>query len=135
MYSTNYYNSFIVVAEDCPVEKAEVPALKENNKTVARLQFEMIFDNPYTHTQDDVLFAVHAIRKNISLNDTAARTEFFSKGQACLRASSLCKRYGWGVHFDADGKIALYAVDSPEYKKYMNDPKLKVYNAMRSKRK
>ena len=135
MHSTNYYNSFIVVAEDCPVDKAEIPALKGDNKTSARLQFEMIADNPYTYTSDDVIFSLYAMRNNIGLGDTQAREIFFSKGQACLRASPLCKRYGWGVHFNGEGKIALYGVDSPEYLTFARDPNLKCYNAMRSKRK
>jgi hypothetical protein len=32
-----------------------------------------------------------------------------------MRSSDLGKRYGWGVHADENGRIALYAVDSTEY--------------------
>jgi hypothetical protein len=45
-----------------------------------------------------------------------------SKGHPHLRVSALPKRYGWGIHNNAEGKIALIAVESPEYKQLMNDP-------------
>ena len=60
--------------------------------------------------------------------------EFFSRGQACLRASSLGKRFGWGVHADAEGRVALYAVDSKRYQALAADPKLAQTRAMRTKR-
>jgi hypothetical protein len=45
------------------------------------------------------------------------KEKFFSVGQACLRSSPLPKRYGWGVHSNSEGKIAIYAMESNEYKK------------------
>jgi hypothetical protein len=47
MHTTNYINTFIQIAEDCPVTTAEVPPLKGDEKTIANLHFEMIIDNPY----------------------------------------------------------------------------------------
>jgi hypothetical protein len=136
MHTTNYYNTFIQIAEDCPVTKGEVPPLKGDDKTIAYLQFEMITDNPYKYTSDDVIFYGYAVKNNIK-GKTAqadARDLFFSKGQACLRASPLTKRYGWGVHHNAEGKISIYAVDSAEYKKLAKDQTLKQLKGMKSKR-
>ncbi|MEK4064092.1 DUF6157 family protein [Paenibacillus sp. FSL H3-0321] len=47
-----------------------------------------------------------------------------------------CQRYGWGVHFNAEGKISLYAKESPEYDHFTSheDAGVKLLNAMRSKR-
>jgi hypothetical protein len=136
IHTTNYTNTFIEVAEDCPVKMAEIPPVK-TEKTVANLQFEMIIDNPYQFTSDDVIFHVHALRNGITgkqiLKDE--REKFFSKGQPCLRSSPLTKRYGWGVHFNAEGKVAIYPAESPEYKKLRKDPSLVHVKAMRSKRK
>ena len=99
------------------------------------MQFDMVKKNPYKYTSDDVLFIVHALRKEIPENEwTEAREVFFSKGQACLRASPLTKRYGWGVHSDKDGKVALYACGSPEYRQFAEDKTLKVVKAMKSSR-
>ncbi|OSZ79684.1 hypothetical protein CAP35_15260 [Chitinophagaceae bacterium IBVUCB1] len=135
MHTTNYFNSFIAIAEDCPVTTAEVPPVKGDNKTVANLQFEMIADNPYKYTSDDVIFKVHALRNGIgAAAQKAERKKLFSKGQPCLRSSPLTKRYGWGVHSDAEGRVAIYAVDSKEYKKLSADKKLAHTKAMRSKK-
>jgi Family of unknown function (DUF6157) len=136
MHTTNYYNTFIQIAEDCPVAKAEIPPLKGDDKTIANLQFEMIVNNPYQYTSDDVIFQGYAVKNKIS-GKTAlgeARETFFSKGQACLRASPLTKRYGWGVHHNAEGKVAIYAADSAEYKKLAKDKSLKQVKGMRSNR-
>jgi len=135
MKTTNYFNTFIEVAEDCPVKKAEMPPEKEE-KTVANLQFEMIYDHPYKYTSDDVIFHVYATKNKITGKQqlAAERERFFSKGQACLRSSPLTKRYGWGVHSNEEGKVAIYAVESAEYKKLSKHKTLKQVKAMRSKR-
>jgi hypothetical protein len=62
------------------------------------------------------------------------RERFFSKGQACLRSSPLSKRYGWGTHHDAEGRVALYPVGSAEYERLRTDESLEHLTAMRSKR-
>ena len=121
IHTTNYFNTFIEVAEDCPVTVAEVPPAKEE-KTIAGLQFEMMHDYPYTHTSDDILFAVYAERQGIPKKDhKAEREKFFSKGQPCMRSSALPKRYGWGVHSNEEGKLALIAVEGAKYKKLASD--------------
>lgn len=135
MHTTNYFDTFIAVADDCKVDKAEIPAVKGDNKTVANLQFDMLIDNPYKYTSDDVIFKVHALRNGIGTSEQkAAREVFFSKGQPCMRCSPLTKRYGWGVHADGKGRIAIYAIDSGEYKKLAADKKLAHTKGMRSKK-
>jgi hypothetical protein len=135
VHSTNYYNTLIEVAPDCPARAAEEPPRKAGAETVANLQFDLITRQPYKHTSDDVLFHVSRTRNNIKPSAVKrSRTEFFSKGQACLRSSPLAKRYGWGIHSDSNGKVALYAVESPEYKRLAKDSGTKHLRAMRSKR-
>lgn len=133
IHTTNYTNTFIEVAEDCPAAAGELPPMKSEAPTIASLQFEMIYNHPYNYTSDDVLFHVFAIRNNLKKSEyKEAREEFFSKGQACLRSSPLTKRYGWGVHNNADGKIAIYGRETAEYRKLSKDKTLKVVKAMRS---
>lgn len=135
MKTTNYYNTFIETAEDCPVQAAEVPLEKEGKKTIANIQFEMIIEHPYRYTSDDVIFNAYALKNNISKKDAdKERAAFFSKGQACLRTSPLAKRYGWGIHFNEEGKIAIYPAGSEEYNKFTADKSLKHLKAVRSKR-
>jgi hypothetical protein len=134
--TTNYRNTFIQVADDCPVKKAEIPPEK-SEKTAANIQFEMLIDNPYKFTSDDVIFEVYANKNKISGKHQliSARDEFFSKGQACMRSSPLTKRYGWGVHSDDKGRIAIYPLESSDYKTFSKDPAVVQVKAMRSKRK
>ena len=54
MKTTNYFNTFIEVAEDCPVKSAEVPLQKGDNPSIANIQFDMITANPYLYNSDDV---------------------------------------------------------------------------------
>lgn len=127
-HSTNYYDTFIEIAEDCPVAAAQTPPPKEP-KTAAQIEYDMITGNPYQFTSDDVLYASNGQRRGIT------REDFFSKGQPCFRSSALTKRYGWGVHSDKEGKVALYAAGSPEYERFSSDPSVKQVRAMRSSKK
>jgi hypothetical protein len=134
MNSTNYFNTFIEIADDCPVTIAEIPPQKAE-KTAMNLAFDMIKNHPYQFTCDEVLFQVFAVKNKISETDwNTEKQKFFSKGQACFRSSPLAKRYGWGIHCNAEGKIALYAVESAEYKNLSQDDNLKIIKAIRSKR-
>ncbi len=136
MHTTNYYNTFIEVAEDCPEDGGVVPPESKAKQSVANLQFEMLMNNPYKYTSDDVLFSVFAQRKDILPSEIEKqRSMYFSKGQPCFRASPLTKRYGWGIHSDSEGKIAMYSVDSEPYQSFVNDQNIKKVKAMRSKRK
>ena len=134
MSTTNYFNTLIEVAEDCPATHGEIPPVK-GNKSVANLQYEMLHGHPYEYTSDDVLFAVFAERKGISEEEFSEQREiFFAKGQPCFRASPLTKRYGWGVHSNDEGKIALFAMDSETYEDMVANSAIAKKKAMRSSR-
>lgn len=134
-HTTNYTDAFILIADDSPVAWGEVPPVKGNKRTAANIQFEMIRKHPYRYTSDDVIFEVYAQKNDLTkAGYKAARTAFFSKGQACLRASPLTKRYGWGVHSNAEGKIALYGAETREYAQFSKNKSLKIVKAMRSSR-
>lgn len=133
-HSTNYFNTFIEIAEDSKVTEG-TPVAKNDKPTVASMQYELISKHPYKYTSDDVLFQVFATKNNIPKQDLKqARENFFSKGQPCFRASPLTKSYGWGVHSNADGKIALYGSESKEYQEFQKDETIKKLKAMKSKR-
>jgi hypothetical protein len=133
VHSTNYRNTFIEVAADCPATSGAPPPEKGSAASIATIQFDLIKNNPYKFTSDEVLFQVYTLRNEVTESEyEAARARFFSKGQPCLRASPLTKRYGWGVHLDTDGKVALYGCETEEYKAFLQDRSLKVVRAMRS---
>ena len=134
MHSTNYTNAFIEVADDCKTSIGTTPPEKEE-KTIAMMQYDMIKAYPYKYTSDEVIFNVYAERNKIKKSDFEnKKMEFFAKGQACLRSSPLAKTYGWGIHFNSESKIALFAMDSKEYEKLRNDKNLKHMKAMKSSR-
>ena len=134
MHSTNYTNTFITVADDCPTDVGSVPPEKQD-PTIARMQYEMIRNHPYRYTSDEVVFAIYAAKNRIEAADIESqRAAFFSKGQPCLRSSPLGKRYGWGIHSNDASKIALYAHESEEYTQLSNDTTLKQLKAMKSAR-
>lgn len=132
MHSTNYFDTFIEVAEDTKATIGTKPPTKDK-KTVAEMQYELIAKNPYKYTSDDILFQVFADRNNLTQADyKQAREEFFSKGQPCFRASPLTKNYGFGIHSNSTGKVALYGMETEEYQKFLADTKIKKVKAMKS---
>ena len=133
MHSTNYFDTLIQVADDCPVHQSETPKDNASSKTMARLQYELLSQNPYQYSSDDVLFEIFALRNDISKSEyPEAREAFFSKGQPCFRASALCKRYGFGVHANADGQLALCPMESAEYNALNSNDNVKKVKAMRT---
>ena len=132
MGSTNQQDRFIAVAPDCPASQAEIPAKPES---VAGLQYAMLHDQPYRLTSDDLLFAVHARRHGIvdATASMAAREAFFARSQACLRTSPLPKQYGWGIHYDAEGRVAIYGVETGAYRDLLGRTDLKQVFAMRNR--
>jgi hypothetical protein len=134
-HTTNYYDSFIRVAEDYRHHEARIPVEKNGNKSVALLQFEMLISRPYHFTSDDVVFQTYAINAGIPEGQwNSERESFFSKGQPCMRCSPLTKSYGWGVHSNSEGKIAIYPIGSDEYVKMFENQEIKQIRAMKTSR-
>ena len=133
-HSTNYIDTFIEVAEDTKVNRGSKPPAKDK-KTVAEMQYELIAKNPYKFTSDDIIFQVFANRNDLTNTEhKQARELFFSKGQPCFRTSPLTKTYGFGIHNDSNGKVALYGMETKEYQKFLADTKTKKIKAMKSSR-
>ena len=130
----HYFDTLIAVAEDCPVTRGTAPTGRGGQPTVATLQYAMLADRPYVHTQEDVLFDVWWARqvRPPAAERARLRAEFFARPQACLRASPLPKQFGWGLLFDARGKLALCAMESAEYRRLVAGDRVKVVRAMRA---
>src|SRR6476620_11728683 len=109
-------NSFVLVAPDCKVTAAVAPVPKGGKDTVPVIQHELLTTRPYTLTLQDLIFETHVRRLGLSPAETKARKaeiwkELFAKSHACMRASALPKQYGWGVHYDAKGRLALVPME------------------------
>jgi hypothetical protein len=116
-------DTFVLVAPDCPVTTAVVPVARGANPTVAVIQYELLTARPYSLTLEGLIFATHVRRAGLPETDAGLRAaeiraELFAKSHPCMRASPLPKKYGWGVHHDAAGRIALYAVESEAYRRF-----------------
>lgn len=136
IHTTNYFDTFIEVAEDTKVVKGIPPLSKSGRKIIAEMQYDLISKNPYNFSSDDILFQVYADRNDLTEAEyKKAREQFFSKGQPCFRASPLTKTYGFGIHSDENGKVALYGMETDEYQRLLGDSKIKKVKAMRSSKK
>ena len=125
MYSTNYRDTLVTVSADCPVAVGTIP---EKQGTIAAVGHALLA-TPYAMTSDDLLHAAHVAR-----GGGKSREDFFATPQACLRASPLVKQFGWGVHHDAQGRIALLGMESAEYRRLLDDPAVAKTPGMRRAR-
>jgi len=142
MDRVDYVDTFIAVADDSAATTGTVPPSAPGNPSVAARTFRMVAEHPYRYTSGDVIFTVFADRRGIPEEARpAARAEFYSRSQACLRSSDLGKRYGWGIHADTDGRIALIGVETLEYAEFASGQRrsasgapIKLTKAMRNSR-
>src|SRR5687767_9625547 len=116
-----YKNTFIQIAPDSETTSGIIPESNRKDVPIHMIEYQLLSENPYQFDHEDLIFEVFLMRQGISDEDQAShgeviRAELFQKEHPCLRASALTKRYGWGAHYDENGKIALYAVDSAKYK-------------------
>ena len=133
----SYQNAFIRVAADCPAPIAAIPLPRGGKQTVASLQFNLLQRFPYTLTEEELLLKVFLLQRQIPEKDSRSHPavlEFLAKPKPCLRASPLPKQFGWGVHYDAEGRIAIFARESAEYAELSRSEKLQQLMALRNKR-
>jgi hypothetical protein len=131
MGTTNYYHAFITAAPDATAARGEEP----KPGSVAGLCLDLLQARPYGLTSDELLFEVHARRHAVAeAARNQARALFLARPQACLRASPLVKRYGWGLHHDAHGRVAAYGVETTEYRTLAAARDVTVVAGLRSRR-
>jgi hypothetical protein len=131
----NYFDTLIEVADDCPATEGRVPQARGGKKTKAIVEYELLVKDPYTYTEEDIAFEVYAVLHDVpKARRPKEREKFLSKGHPHLRVSALAKRYGWGIHNNSQGKIALVGVESLEYKRLIKDPRTTKMKAFRSRR-
>lgn len=135
-------NAFVLVSPDCPVEHAIEPTAKPGSKpTLHGIQYRLLTERPYYYDLDELILETH-IRHKLPEErvDEARRAEIrealFRKSHPCMRASALPKKYGYGVHYDANGKIALFPMESETYRSFAESGRegVKVEYAMRNKK-
>lgn len=134
-------NTIVLAAPDCPAVTGLIPPLRGGEPTIASLQHEILISKPYKLTLEDLMLAVHLRREGLSASEAKLlekeiHEKLFGKPYPCMRASPLPKKFGWGVHHNAKGKMSIFAVDSDEYRQFSEGrhPNVTLVYAMRSKR-
>jgi hypothetical protein len=135
----NPVDQFIEIAPDSPTQQSIVPQKKNGKPTVATIEYELLHGKPYHYTLQELKFATYVRHKQIPVAEVRAHRqqlwdEYFARPCACMRASPLTKQYGWGAHYDEDGKIAIYPVESEVYRRFVKDKSIRKFSAMRSKK-
>lgn len=134
-----YTDTFIQIAPDSTTTQGIVPENKRAKKTIHLIQYELLTEKPYHYTHQDLIFAVYVKRQDITEDELAENrdaiwADLFKKEHPCMRASALTKKYGWGAHYDEQGKIALYPMESDKYQSLCETASDTLY-AMRTSRK
>ncbi|USB31909.1 DUF6157 family protein [Paenibacillus sp. YPG26] len=137
----SYTNTFIVVAPDCPVTASKIPVSSRAKKTAYEIEFDLLSGNPYRYNEKELIYEIHIRHKELEeayvLNHAdEIWEELFRKPHPCLRASQLPKKYGWGIHYNEEGRIAIYGMDTAEYGKFTEpgEDQPTLLPAMRSRR-
>ena len=125
MKSTNYRDTLITASPDTPVHKGIVPG---KPGTVAAVQHALLA-RPYAMTSDDLIFAAYRER-----GGGQKHGEFFGTPPVCLAGPPLEEQFGWGVHHDGEGRIALLGMESAEYRRLLEDPSVAKAPGMRRAR-
>jgi hypothetical protein len=130
--ATGYRNAFITLSPDCPVAAGQVP---RQAMSIAGLEHALLIDRPYHYAADDLILTVHRRHKDIGDDELDAfRAFLFAKSQPCMRLSMLTKRWGWGVHYDEEGRMALYGAETQEYRRLAMRTDLRVMAARPARR-
>ncbi|GJD58923.1 DUF6157 family protein [Methylobacterium dankookense] len=131
-------NSFVLVGADCPVTASVIPQTRGGAPTVPALQHMLLSADPYRYDHEGLIWEVYRHHKAIPpADEVSARASLFSRSHPCMRASILPKRYGWGVHYDEAGRIAIVGMETGRYRELAaSEPSMgiTVVRAMRSKR-
>ncbi len=131
----NYVDTLIAIALDSPVGQSVVPPRNDAKPTIAAEHYRLLVDHPYELTSEDVIFTVYADKQGVPpVERLDARDTYFATPRACLRTSPLPKTFGWGLHADGHGRLALVPMESERYQELLDDPGTKVVRAMRSSR-
>lgn len=135
----SYKNTFVVVSTDCPVDHHQIPVPKGDKLPGHIIEYDLLTRQPYTLDHEGLIFEVYIRRQGMELPLGKAEKKelwdaLFSKGHPCMRASALVKRYGFGAHYDTDGRIAIYPMESKEYKQFIADNTITKVPGMRTSR-
>lgn len=128
----SYTDAFITLAPDCPVAVGQVP---RQPMSIAGLEHAVLLAHPYRYTASDLILEVQRRHKQVRDADLPAfRAYLFAKSHPCMRLSMLPKRWGWGVHYDEQSRMAIYGAETSNYCHFAMRSDLRVMPARPSRR-
>lgn len=113
-------NTLITVAESSS-KTSTIPKSNRKNETVKEVVYRVLKENPYKFKQYELFYEVHI--------NQLKKTKVLKLETYKLQRSELCSSLGWGFHGDEHGRIAIFPVESKEYKALFNDSTIRKMNA------
>lgn len=115
-------NAFITISEDSDVDRSIIPGPK---RTIAKIKYEILIENPYKFTERQLFYEVHVVhRKRNDLKIDSYQ----------IKRSPLVQKFGWGIHADNEGRLALVAKESSIYSKLIANDNIKKIKAYKRKK-
>ncbi len=96
----------IEVAEDYQGKYAQEPP-DGPHKTIPRYEYELLIADPYKYTERELFEQVHVVQRN----RPHLKIDSYN-----IKRSPLVQSFGWGIHRNPEGKLALVALESNRYK-------------------
>ena len=103
----------IEVAEDYEGRFAQEPP-DGTPKTITRIEYELLMARPYKFTERELFHEVHVVQRN----KTHLKIDSYN-----IKRCLLVQSFGWGLHRNREGKLALVAPDSDQYKELQGSVK------------
>ena len=111
----------ITVADKCPANRGMEPTTNRAEKTITMHQYDVLTEMPYQLDYDELKKEVHENRRG----KTDLKLDSYD-----MRRSELCKVWGWGVHQDKNGKLALVGCETKEYRRLLRKPGVRKVKAL-----
>ena len=105
----------ILIATKCSMKRGTKPVSNREQPTIAMHQYDVLTEMPYQLTYKQLKEEVHRTRRGKEFTDEQLETYM-------MKRSELCKIYGWGVHEDKNGKLALVGCETKEYRRLLRKP-------------
>ena len=81
---------------------------------IVMIEYEELSNNPYKYTYEELKHRVHIERRGKKLGELKLDSYRLTRSQ-------FLKKWGWGIHIDRNGKLALVGCETSKYKQLLND--------------
>ena len=115
----------ITVSVDNKCIKGIIPYAKRKKETIAKIQYETLINNPFKYTEYEFQKEVHHNKRGKA---------YLNIDKYDIRRSELCKKYGWGIYINKEGKLALVGCETDKYRELENKPSVMRLSAYKKRK-